>query len=1084
MNIQPRNDDALILSGRDVTAVLGPTNTGKTHLAIERMVAHESGLIGLPLRLLAREVYARVCEKVGASKVALVTGEEKIVPAGARYSVCTVEAMPRETDAAFVAIDEVQLAADLERGHIFTDRILHLRGRQETLLLGAATVRGILEGLLRGICVVTRPRMSHLAYAGQKKITRLPPRSAIVAFSAEEVYGIGELIRRQRGGAAVVLGALSPRTRNAQVALYQSGDVDYIVATDAIGMGLNLDVDHVAFAQDRKFDGYQYRNLNPAELGQIAGRAGRHVRDGTFGVTGRVDPFDPELVERIEAHAFDPVRVLQWRTARFDFASIDALKASIERPAPVEGLTKALPAVDAQALDFLSREAEVRALATDRERVALLWDACALPDYRKIAPAQHADIIGSIFNDLARRGHVDETYLAEQVRRSDSTEGDIDTLSHRIAQIRTWTFVSHRPGWLADPTHWQEKTREIEDRLSDALHERLTKRFIDRRTSVLMRRLRENEMIEAEISPAGAVLVEGHHVGELQGFRFTADPSAGGEDAKAVKAAAQKSLAAEFETRAERFAASGNGDFAIGSDGVLRWIGAPVGALAGTEDPLRPRVVLLADDQLTGPAREKVAARADRYVQYQIDALLKPLADLKSAEGLEGIARGIAFRLAESFGTLPRRDIAEDLKALPQDARAALRRIGVRFGAYHVFVPALLKPAPAGLVTLLWALGNDGRDKPGFGDVTHALAAGRTSLVVDPAYDREFYRLAGFRILGRRAVRIDILERLADLIRPALGWRPGTGPRPDGAYDGAAFIVTPPMMSILGATPDDMEEILKGLGYRSEAKPAADVQSRLGALDTAERERVEAEKAARQAPPAADGQVADAGSVAGDGEAPAAEAEQDAGHSDESQAGEAQEQDATAGDAAPVPEEASAGEDVAPVAENETAAANGPEGPAGEAAAVVVADEAAGEAGTAGQTGPSAETEEVEAPKPVLLWRPGRFDRPARHGRGDQRERQGHRRRPEQGGVAAEARPDDKQKRFARKDRPREDGEGGGFKGGKRHGKPGRRDGERPPQGAPRRFESAPKPREDRAPRIDPDSPFAKLAALKEQLKK
>ncbi|TKB37811.1 MAG: helicase, partial [Mesorhizobium sp.] len=546
MNIQPKPSQPLILSGRDVTAVLGPTNTGKTHLAIERMVAHDTGIIGLPLRLLAREVYTRVCEKVGASKVALITGEEKIVPASARYSVCTVEAMPRETDAAFVAIDEVQLAGDLERGHIFTDRILHLRGRQETLLLGAATMHGILQRLLKGVSVVTRPRLSHLAYAGSKKLTRLPRRTAIVAFSADEVYAIAELIRRQQGGAAVVLGALSPRTRNAQVEIFQSGDVDYLVATDAIGMGLNLDLEHVAFAQNRKFDGYQYRNLTAAELGQIAGRAGRHLRDGTFGVTGQVDPFDEDLVKKIEGHDFDPVKVLQWRTADFDFASLDALKRSIETNAPVEGLTRALPAVDAQALEHLSRDADdIRTLATGRERVALLWEACALPDYRKIAPAQHADLIASIYMDLVRHGHVDENYMAEQVRRADTTDGDIDTLSHRIAQIRTWTFVSNRPGWLADQLHWQEKTREIEDRLSDALHERLTKRFVDRRTSVLMRRLRENTMPEAEISPTGTVLVESHHVGELQGFRFTADQSAGGEDAKAVRTAAQKALAAE-----------------------------------------------------------------------------------------------------------------------------------------------------------------------------------------------------------------------------------------------------------------------------------------------------------------------------------------------------------------------------------------------------------------------------------------------------------------------------------------------------------------------------------------------------------
>ena len=1018
MNIQPQPREPLVLSGRDVIAVLGPTNTGKTHLAIERMVAHQSGVIGLPLRLLAREVYQRVCDRVGAANVALVTGEEKIVPPGARYSVCTVEAMPRETDAAFVAIDEVQLAADLERGHIFTDRILHLRGRQETLLLGAGTMRGILERLLRGLSVVTRPRMSMLTYAGSKKITRLPRRSAIVAFSADEVYAIGELIRRQRGGVAVVLGALSPRTRNAQVALYQSGDVDYLVATDAIGMGLNLDVDHVAFAQNRKFDGFQYRDLNPAELAQIAGRAGRHVRDGTFGVTGQVDPFSDELVERIETNDFEPVKVLQWRTAAFDFSSLDALKVSLEVPPPFEGLTKALPVADLRVLELLSRDGEIRSLANRPERVALLWDACALPDYRKTTPAQHADIVGAIYLDLARHGHVDEDYMAAQVQRSDSTEGDIDTLSHRIAQIRTWTFVSNRPGWLADAAHWQEKTRQIEDKLSDALHDRLTKRFVDRRTSVLMRRLRENTMPEAEISPAGDVLVEGHHVGELQGFRFTADRTAEGEDAKAVKAAAQKALAAEFEARAERFAAAANGDLALGSDGILRWLGAPVGTLVAGEDALKPRVILLADEQLTGPSRDKVAARADRFVNFQVETLLKPLVELRQSEHLTGIARGLAFRLVENFGLLNRRDVAEEVRSLDQEARGALRRLGVRFGAYHVFVPALLKPAPAGLATLLWALSNDGKDKPGYGDVVSALAAGRTSVPTDPAFERAFYALAGFRNLGRRAVRVDILERLADLIRPALAWKPNNGPRPEGAYDGNAFVVTPAMMSILGATADDMEAILKGLGYRAEAKPAAEVSARLEQFDAATAAEPQPARQQEVGPanaeaPEASAEPEEAAAPAEAFEQPGADQQPDASSS-ETQPGKEQQETAEEPAAAPVEE---------PVSEAPSTA----EGVA----------------------------EAAEEPKPVLIWRPGRFEGRKRDGRRDAKpghdgtKRQG---RPSKAAQAGKGRPD--------KHRRNEDGRKA-FKG-----QPGGR------------------PREERPARIDPDSPFAKLAALREQLKK
>ncbi|MDN2579891.1 helicase-related protein [Aquibium sp. ELW1220] len=1144
MNVHPSKTSPLILSGRDVTAVLGPTNTGKTHLAIERMVAHPSGIIGLPLRLLAREVYVRVAEKVGAANVALITGEEKIQPPGARYSVCTVEAMPRETNASFVAIDEVQIANDLERGHIFTDRILHLRGRDETLLLGASSMRGILEKLLKGISVVTRPRMSHLAYAGSKKITRLPRRSAIVAFSADEVYGIAELIRRQRGGAAVVLGALSPRTRNAQVEIYQSGDVDFLVATDAIGMGLNLDVDHVAFAQNRKFDGFQYRDLTAAELGQIAGRAGRHLRDGTFGVTGQVDPLDDELVEKIEGHDFEPVRVLQWRTAQFDYASLDALKRSIETPAPVEGLTRALPAVDAQALDHVCRDEDIRRLADRPQRVALLWDACALPDYRRIAPAQHADLIASIFTDLAQRGHVDEAYMAEQVRRADSAEGDIDTLSQRIAQIRTWTFVSHRPGWLADPAHWQEKTREIEDRLSDALHERLTKRFVDRRTSVLMRRLRENTMLEAEINPAGEVLVEGHHVGELQGFRFTADQSAGGEDAKAVKAAAQKALATEFESRAERFAASANGDLALGSDGVLRWIGAPVATLVSGEDTLKPRAILLADEQLTGPARDRVSARIDRYVAYQVETLLKPLADLKNAEQLSGMARGVAFRLLENLGILNRRDVAEDVKSLDQEARAALRRLGVRFGAYHVFLPALLKPGPAGLLTLLWALANDGKDKPGFGDVVNALSTGRTSVVVDPTFEKEFYRLAGFRLLGRRAVRVDILERLADLIRPALAWRPGTGARPEGGFDGAAFVVTPAMMSILGANADDMEEILKGLGYRGEPKPAGEVKSRLESLDQAARAAAEAETARRKAAaeaaaaPAAETVAAALGDGSNDepqslGDVAADIATADADASDPAE-------EAAAADAVmaqteePSPEAAEtvvaaadadqASAAVEPLAEAAAAAlGDGEDEPQslGEAAVESSAPPAT-EAAAPVEAGPqttvqpaeaAAPAEPVEAEKPIMLWRPGRFgdrqrqDNRGRGRRGQPREGQARDGQPREGHVSRERQPGERQpgerqpregqaerpagrpgeggksrfeNRFKDKgDRPRGDRPDRGGTGGKperdRGGKGDRGD-RRPP------FQQ--KPREERPVKFDPDSPFAKLAALRDQLKK
>src|SRR6201982_636420 len=565
--------------GAGVTAVLGPTNTGKTHLAIERMLGHSSGIIGLPLRLLAREVYNKVAARVGAEAVALVTGEEKIKPPTPRYWVSTVEAMPRDLDVAFLAIDEVQLGADLERGHVFTDRMLHRRGREETLVLGAATVRPMVERLLPGANILSRPRLSQLSFAGEKKITRQPRRTAIVAFSSDEVYAIAELIRRQRGGAAVVLGSLSPRTRNAQVDLYQSGDFDYLVATDAIGMGLNLDVNHVAFASDRKFDGYQFRRLNPAEFAQIAGRAGRATRDGTFGTTGRCAPFEPELVNALQNHTVESVRVLQWRNSRLDFSSLGALQVSLALAPGHEALTRAPIAEDLRVLDHAARDADVRNMAHGKQAVERLWDACQMPDYRKLSPAAHAELVTSLFGFLMQKGRIPDAWYAAQVDQADRVDGDIDTLSGRIAQIRTWTFVANRPDWLADPEHWQGITRDIENKLSDALHERLTERFVDRRTSVLMRRLRENTMLNTEIGKTGEVTVEGHVIGRLDGFTFAPDAAEARLPAKALQAAAQKALAGEIDARAGKLRGAPGDQLVLASDGTIRWTGDAVAKL-------------------------------------------------------------------------------------------------------------------------------------------------------------------------------------------------------------------------------------------------------------------------------------------------------------------------------------------------------------------------------------------------------------------------------------------------------------------------------------------------------------------------
>ncbi len=796
-------------------AVLGPTNTGKTHYAIDRMLAHPTGMIGLPLRLLAREVYNRIVTRIGADKVALVTGEERLVPSHPRYWVATVEAMPLDIPVDCLVVDEIQVATDFDRGHVFTDRILKARGRSETLLLGAATMVPLIRKLLPEAEIIHRPRLSTLLWAGSKKITRQPRRTAIVAFSASEVYAIAELMRRERGGAAVVMGALSPRTRNAQVDLFENGDVDFLIATDAIGMGLNLGLNHVAFASETKFDGYQTRPLNPAEFGQIAGRAGRHTTDGTFGTTGLADAFDDELVERIESHDFQPVKVLQWRNSVLDFTSLKALKASLDRAPDVEGLTRAPTAVDQRALESLM-QSELSELATGPERLRLLWECCQIPDYRDISPAQHTHLVSRIFKELAQKGKLDTDWIAEQVRFCDNNEGDIDTLSHRIRQIRTWTFVANRRTWLEDPVHWRDRTRSIEDRLSDALHEKLTQRFVDRRTSVLIRHLRDRRMVSPEINDRGEISVEGHLIGSIEGFRFTLARTEGEVDAKGLRAAAESAVAPEIRNRAARLANAPNEEIILATDGYLRWKGEVVGEIVEGDDILSPRVLVLADESLSGADLERVQDRLGLWLRHLINTQLDQIITLKNPPEIEGTARGIAFQLAEHLGILPRSLVANDVKGLDQDVRAKMRKLGIKFGAHHIYVPMSLKPAPRELALILFALKNGGVRQPGVSELPPVVLSGRTSFEADPEIAPRLYEIAGFKLAGKRAVRVDILERLADLIRPLIALNPDRveGELPAGAAPGNGFRVTVEMTSLLGCAGEDFASILKSLGYR------------------------------------------------------------------------------------------------------------------------------------------------------------------------------------------------------------------------------------------------------------------------------
>jgi ATP-dependent RNA helicase SUPV3L1/SUV3 len=816
----PINNEA---RSRNVTAVLGPTNTGKTHLAIDRMLGHPSGLIGLPLRLLAREVYDKIAARVGVDKVALITGEEKIKPETARYFVCTVEAMPREIDTDFVAIDEVQLACDPERGHVFTDRLLHARGRQETLLLGAGTMRDAISDLIPGANFISRPRLSRLTYSGQKKITRLPGRTAIVAFSSAEVYAIAELIRRQQGGAAVVLGSLSPRTRNAQVALYQSGDVDYIVATDAIGMGLNLNVEHVALAGIRKFDGQNHRMLTPAELAQVAGRAGRYMNDGTFGVTGDVEPLDNELVERLEGHVFEPAKVLQWRGRKLDFSSLDGLRDSLRQSPNEARLVRARMADDVIALESVSGDREIMELARGQHAVSLLWDVCQVPDYRKISNTNHAELVATIYKSIAAGSRkIDEDWFAKQVAFADRVDGDIDTLSNRLSHIRTWTFVSNRADWLKDPVHWQERTRAIEDALSDAMHERLTQRFVDAKTSALMKGMRLKEELNADIADDGAIRVENHPIGRLKGFRFTPEAQGEGIHGKASRNAATQVLSKELAMRARRVASAKSDAFKLSRSCKILWRDEEIARLEAGDDPLKPQVILLVDEHLQGPDKEKVQERLNTWMAEQVSTKLKPLVEISKADDVVGLARGIAFRMTENFGVLKRESVAEEMKSLDQPGRAQLRKYGVRFGAFNVYFPLLLKPAAAELRLVLWLLKSASSHGLSLDQLPEPPRPGLTSLIVDKELPEPFYRACGYHLCGPRAVRMDILERLADLIRPLIAWRappdnPSATP-PKGATGDGAFFVIPEMMSILGCSPEELGEVLKTLGFWNEKR--------------------------------------------------------------------------------------------------------------------------------------------------------------------------------------------------------------------------------------------------------------------------
>jgi ATP-dependent RNA helicase SUPV3L1/SUV3 len=793
----------MILQDRDsrVWAVLGPTNTGKTHLAVERMLGHSSGMIGLPLRLLAREVYDRIVKLKGAGHVALVTGEERIVPSSARYFVATVEAMPMDRPFSFIAVDEIQLCADPDRGYIFTDRLLRARGTGETMFLGSDTIRHMIRAMIPGIEIERRERLSTLTYTGVRKITKLERRSAIVAFSQEEVYAIAELIRRHKGGAAVVMGGLSPRTRNAQVALYQSGEVDFLVATDAIGMGLNMDVDHVAFASMAKYDGRRHRLLRPDEIAQIAGRAGRFRSDGSFGETADCAPFDEEVIERVENHVFEPLSSLEWRTAALDFVSCARLIKSLDARPPHSALTRARGAIDEVAFTRMSALEWVTDLATSSVIVRRLWDVCQLPDFRKAAQDEHVHLIESIAEHLLKKnGILPSDWLARRVNDLDRTDGDIEMLQQRLAAIRTWTYVANRSDWVNDNKYWQGQTRVIEDRLSDTLHERLMQRFIDKRTSALLKGLKREDAMDVIVAETGEVSVEGHHVGRLVGLRFQADPMAAGLEERAVKNAAFQALRPELDKRLTTIAGGGINDFVLSDTGIIIWQTEEIGRLIAKQPLLKPKATLTGGELGSEDVRKLASDRLDSWLLEIVGRDLAPLVSLAAAaegETLKGLARGIAFRVAEAGGVMEREELQSDLRALAPEDRKALRGVGLRIGRANIYVPLLLKPRAARLHAL-FAFFTAG---PAVGDVPFLPPLGVTSFTLNTPISTKALAATGFRAFGNRAVRLDIVDRIADSLFDAAEIAKGPCPFP------------PNIVSLLGASNEDAEALAEALGW-------------------------------------------------------------------------------------------------------------------------------------------------------------------------------------------------------------------------------------------------------------------------------
>jgi len=780
-----------------ISAVLGPTNTGKTHLAIETMLSFENGMIGFPLRLLAREVYDKVIQKISPNKVALITGEEKIIPPNAKYFLCTVESMPIDKDLEFVGVDEIQMCADHERGHIFTDRLLNMRGSKLTMLMGSNTIKKIISKLNDDVEFINRERLSKLIYAGHKKISRINRKTAIIAFSAEEVYAIAELIRRQKGGAAIVMGSLSPKTRNAQVELYQSGDVDFLVATDAIGMGINMDLESVYFSNLRKFDGKKQRKLNLSEIGQIAGRAGRYLNDGSFGITGDCKEINAEEVDLLENHKFEEIRTLFWRNSNLNFNNTYSLIKSLEERPQEEWLRKIHECEDEKALKYFLRDKNLENINLDTKKLNLLWECCQIPDFVKKTYGNHYEVIENVFKFLSsKKGVITDEYMRIQLMKLDKLDGNVDSLSNRIANVRTWSYVSNKNNWIENQDYWIEKTKLLEDRLSDRLHEELTKTFIDKRASILARGLKQDMEFKTEIMKNNDVKIDDQFIGKINGLKLELDLKKGAleTDIKSLKKAARQTIGPELEKRIQNIIDTGLVE--LKDDFKIYWNAFAIAKLTSGNDYLSPNFELIVDDILEQDQRHKISLFIKKWIKRKIDTVLQSLIDLKNLKDKNSSIKALAYQLYENNGVLKRENVSEYLKNLGQNDRKILRDLGVKFGRYHIFLHKLIKPEPVIIRTLLWKNYHQKYFKlrpPTFG----------LNFIEDTDNrNKNFMLLCGFENFDNFFIRIDILERLFMQIINS------------GIDDNKEIKLIPEMLNLLGCSQENFKKLILKMNYK------------------------------------------------------------------------------------------------------------------------------------------------------------------------------------------------------------------------------------------------------------------------------